>query len=306
MLTTTQAAMRDIGSELNSKKCSIINLKLGKQVCEGSKGKLDHSTEIASLNEGERYKFLGVLENLKQDDKLVPQQAAKIYLQKISVIWSSPLSDWNKVNASNQFALPMLSYLMWTQTWPLAELRQIDRETRKIITENGEWHPTSLNAVLYLPRSIGGRGLRLVELEYKLIKIKAALKVYENADPMMATVRDFGERAYKRGHHSLGKDAVEYARELNLELKLSYPHPMCCIVEGEEIPNKEVEDQKWEGKLCVNKWKDDDRNKACFSWMHEWKTALTHMHHYWTPRVISTGATNKAVPGKESQDAEHP
>ena len=25
---------------------------------------------------------------------------------------------------------------MWTQTWPPAELRQIDRETRKIITEN--------------------------------------------------------------------------------------------------------------------------------------------------------------------------
>ena len=53
---------------------------------------------------------------------------------------------------------------MWTQTWPLAELRQIDRETRKIIAENGGLHPTSSNAVLYLPRSIGGRGLRSVEL----------------------------------------------------------------------------------------------------------------------------------------------
>ena len=93
VLTTTQAAMRDIGLESNPKKCSIINVRRGKQVCEGSKAKLDHSTEIASLNEGERYKFLGVLENLKQDDKLVLQQAAKICLQKISVIWSSPLSD---------------------------------------------------------------------------------------------------------------------------------------------------------------------------------------------------------------------
>ena len=180
---------------------------------------------------------------------------------------------------------------MWTQTWPLAELRQIDQETRKIITENGGRHPTSSNAVLYLPGSIGGRGLRSVELEYKLIKIKAALKVYENPDPMMVTIRDSDERAYERGHHSLGKDAVEYARELNLELKLSYPHPMCCIVEGEEIPNKqikkvlkqaqvmlrkEVEDQKWEGKLFVNRWKDDDLNKVCFSWLHEWKTSPTH------------------------------
>ena len=129
---------------------------------------------------------------------------------------------------------------MWTQTWPLAELRQIDRETRKIITENGGRHPSSSNAVLYLPRSIGGRGLRSVELECKLIKIKAALKVYENPDPMIATVRDIDERASERGHHSLGKDAVEYARELNLELKLSCPHPVCGIVEGEEIPNKQI------------------------------------------------------------------
>ena len=295
-LKTTQAAMRDIGLQLNPKKCSIINVKRGKQVCEGSKAKLYHSTEIASLNEGERYKFLGVLENLKQDDKLGLQQAAKIYLQKISVIWCSPLFYWNKVNASNQFELPALSYLMWTQTWPLAELRQIDLETRKIITENGAQHRISSNAVLYLPRSIGGTGLRSVKLEYKLIKIKAALKVYENPDPVITTVRDFDERASERGHHSLGKDAVEYARELNLELKLSYPHLVCCIVEGEDIPNKqikkalkqaqvimlrkEVEDQKCEGNLFVNRWKDDDLNKACFSWMHEWKTAPTHTTAY--------------------------
>ena len=46
VLTTAQAAMRDIGLELNPKKRSIINVKCGKQVCEGSKAELDHSTEI--------------------------------------------------------------------------------------------------------------------------------------------------------------------------------------------------------------------------------------------------------------------
>ena len=92
VLTSTQAAMRDIGLELNPKKCSIINVKRGKQVCNGSKAKLDHSTEIASLDQGERYKFLGVLENLKQDDKLALQQAAKIYLQKIYLSYGPVLS----------------------------------------------------------------------------------------------------------------------------------------------------------------------------------------------------------------------
>ena len=85
-------------------------MKRGKQVCDGSKAESDNTTEIASLNESERCKFLGVLKNLKQDDKQVIQHASKTYLQRIFVIWTSPLSDWNKVNASNQL-LPKKLYL---------------------------------------------------------------------------------------------------------------------------------------------------------------------------------------------------
>ena len=49
----------------------------------------------------------------------------------------SPLSDYHKVIASNQYALPILAYAMWPQAWPLSELQQLDRETRKIIKESG-------------------------------------------------------------------------------------------------------------------------------------------------------------------------
>ena len=119
-----------------------------------------------------------------------------------------------------------------------------------------------------------------MELEYNLIKIKTALKIYENLDPIIGTVRRLDERAAKRGHHSLGKDAVEYARELGLELMLTFPHFTCSTEDREEIPTqqieralkqaqvnmprREVEDQKWEGKLLVNRWKDEELQKACF------------------------------------------
>ena len=99
---------------------------------------------IAKLKTGEHYKFLGVLENLKQEDKLVLKCATEVYLQRMSVIWCSPLSDYNWVHASNQFALPVLTYYMRTQQWPIAELQKIDRETRKIIIENGGKHPLSI------------------------------------------------------------------------------------------------------------------------------------------------------------------
>ena len=66
---------------------------------------------------------------------------AKEYLRRISIIWSSPLSDCNRLQAINQYALPMLRYLMWTQHWPLSELRDVDKAAWKIIVENGGKHP---------------------------------------------------------------------------------------------------------------------------------------------------------------------
>ena len=82
-----------------------------------------------------------------------------------SLIWSSPLSDYFKVVATNQFALPVITYFMWTQVWPIAELQRIDRDTRKVITENGGKHPLASTDLLYLSRQAGGQGLKSVEAE---------------------------------------------------------------------------------------------------------------------------------------------
>ena len=101
--------------------------------------------------------------NVRQDERLALACAAKEYLRRISIIWSSPLSDCNRIQATNQYALPVLRYLMWTQHWPLSELRDVDRAARKIIVEYGGKFPASLTSLLYLPREKGGRGLRSVE-----------------------------------------------------------------------------------------------------------------------------------------------
>ena len=46
-------------------------------------------------------------------------------------------------------------------------------------------HPSGSTAILYMPREKGGRGLRSIEEEYKVRKIKAAVKLYRNGDPAM-------------------------------------------------------------------------------------------------------------------------
>ena len=49
--------------------------------------------------------------------------------------------------------------------------------------------------------------MRSVEEEYKMTKIKSAIKLYSNEDSTMSLVRAFEENAAHQGHQSLVKEA---------------------------------------------------------------------------------------------------
>ena len=155
VLKSTSAAMEDIGLTWNPKKCNVIHVRKGVQVHDKAGVRLGQEGDVESLDASSSYKFLGVRETVMQDEKLALECAAKAYLQRLSLIWSSPLSDSNRVGASNQFALPVLSYLMWTQHWPITELRVMDREARKIICENGGKHPVRRLCCIYPGTRVG-------------------------------------------------------------------------------------------------------------------------------------------------------
>ena len=75
---------------------------------------------------------------------------------------------------------------------------------------------------MYLPRHLGGGGLRSVKQEYKLTRIKGTVKLYQNANPTMRTVRMLERRAVEKGHSSLPTEAHKYAEELEIRLPLKY------------------------------------------------------------------------------------
>ena len=55
-------------------------------------------------------------------------------------------------------------------------------------------HVRNSNALLYLPRSKGGRGVRFVKEQYKATKIKGAVRLHGNEDPALGMVREFEEQ----------------------------------------------------------------------------------------------------------------
>ena len=105
--------MEDVGLEL--KKCAVAHFNRRVPVADSRGLKKDGTAKIASLEKGQQYQFLGMLENLKHEEKLALHCASRQYLRRMSVIWSSTLSDFHRVVATNQFAMPAMSYYMWTQ-----------------------------------------------------------------------------------------------------------------------------------------------------------------------------------------------
>ena len=107
--------------------------------------------------------------------------------------------------------------------------------------ESGGKHPLGLKATVYLPRALRGRGMRSVEEEYKMTKIKSAIKLYSNEDSTMRLVRAFEENAAHQGHQSLVKEARMFAEELGFTLDLSFPHPKCRDnTDGADVPRDKI------------------------------------------------------------------
>ena len=76
---------------------------------------------------------------------------------------------------------------------------------------------------MYLAKEKGGRGLRSVEREYKLTKIKAAMKLCQNAEPSIRALQQLKEGAEEKGQTSLIKETRKFAEELDTSLSLGVP-----------------------------------------------------------------------------------
>ena len=127
---------------------------------------------------------------------------------------------------------------MLNQVWTFADLQRLDGETRKVMVVNGAKHPLSSTELLYLPRKLGGRGLKSIKREYKTIKIKAAMNLYSNNDSIVHQVRQFEEKAARTGRRSLIKDAESYAQQLGLRLELQCPQPVGVTETGNVLDRK--------------------------------------------------------------------
>ena len=83
-------------------------------------------------------------------------------------ILETKLNGGNIITGVNTWAISLLRYSAAFLDWTEAELEQMDRRTRKLITMHRALNPKSDVARIYLSRKEGGRALISVEETVKL------------------------------------------------------------------------------------------------------------------------------------------
>ena len=132
LFSDTKSQMMDAGLVWRDVKCAVLHLKRGKGVDKDGYIRLDEEITLECL-ENQPYKFLGMSEtDIHNTDKLI-QLLIENISQRTNVIWTSPLSDFNKVLATNSFAMSLVNYFMWSQRINITDLRKIDAAVRSII-----------------------------------------------------------------------------------------------------------------------------------------------------------------------------
>ena len=112
VLSDTKSQMMDAELVWRNVKSAVLRLRRGKVVDKDRDIRLDEEITLRCL-ETQAYIFFMPETEIHNTDKLI-QLLVENISQRTSVIWTSPLSDFNKVLATNSFAMSLGNYFMWS------------------------------------------------------------------------------------------------------------------------------------------------------------------------------------------------
>ena len=188
LIQTVRVFSKDIGMQFGIEKCSTLVLKRGKRI-KSNGIKMPDDKVIKSLKEGEGYKYLGVLQADEVQEKEMKEKVGSEYKRRVRKILETKLNGGNVIKGINTWAIPVLRYSAAFLNWTKAELQEMDRRTRKLLTMHNGLHPRSNVDRLYIPRREGGRGLMSVEDTVNLATIGLKRYVKESKEKLLVAAR---------------------------------------------------------------------------------------------------------------------
>ena len=174
--------------EFGIEKCAM--LVMGKRKIMKSVGiELPDGKVIKSLQEGESYKYLRILEADKFLEEKMTLNVSKEYIRRLRKVLKSKLNDGNLVRGVNTWAVPLIRYSAAFVSWRKSELQAIDRKTREMFTMYEALNPKSDVDRLYIPTKEGGRGLISIEDCVELAIRGLEVHVHGSEERLIQTAR---------------------------------------------------------------------------------------------------------------------
>ena len=141
-LIQTVRINKDIGMKFGIDKCAILVMKKWKMVkSEGIT--LSNVKVIKSLEEGESYKYLGLVEADEVMVNEMKDEVKKQHYRRVRKVVETKLNSGNVFKAINTWAVSVVRYSVAFLGFSRLQLEEINRRIRKLLTMHNGFHPKS-------------------------------------------------------------------------------------------------------------------------------------------------------------------
>ena len=140
LVQTARVFSEDIRMEFGIEKCAMSVMGKGKTV-KSVDTELTDNKVMKSLQEGESYKYLGILEADKFLEEEMKLNVSKEYIRMLRKVLKPKLNGGNLVREVNTWAVSLIRYSAAFFSWRKSELQVTNRKTKKLFTTYGALHP---------------------------------------------------------------------------------------------------------------------------------------------------------------------
>ena len=152
LVQTVRVFSEDMVRKFVIEKCAMLVMLEKGKIVKSVGIELPDDKVIKSLQEGESYKYLGILKAGKFLEENIKLNVSKEYIRRMRKVLNSKLNGVNLFHGVNTWAVSLLRYSAAFVSWRRSKLQAIDRKTRKLFTIYGALHPKSDVDRLYIPR----------------------------------------------------------------------------------------------------------------------------------------------------------
>ena len=213
---TIVEASNDIGSRYGVKKCAEAVFRNG-VVVEGNGLKvLEERMKTLNPNKNEYYKFLGC-EQAAGIDRINVIKRTKVAIKdRLDKLWKYQLYDKNLMKAINTMVIPIATYPMNVMKISRGDLLEMEGIIKKELRGRNMHGRLGSDARLYLPRELGGRGMRSIIDAYEQTKIRISCYLAMSQNDVLQEV---WKRQCEKEFISVKREAVDAMRSIGITLK---------------------------------------------------------------------------------------